>query len=111
MTYDEFKETYNIYGDVLTSCGWALGGSWGDCWGNSGSITPEPQPTSFEEFDRLIEKINKDISFMQYKNLYNSCVSTESKSEGDWYGGTAYYGYFQCDIRKLYAELNDRDLI
>lgn len=111
MSYKEFKEKYNIHTDTITSCKWTLGGNHRDCWGGDYKVTPEAQPQSFEEFDKLIEKINPNISFIQYKNIYNTSVSVENTSEGDWYGGCAYYGHYECNVRELYNELVERELI
>ena len=111
MTYEEFKEKYNIRYDTLTSSTWRLGGDQRDCWGNGGSISPEPQPSSFDEFDELMERICPNINFIQYKNIFNRCVNSDTESEGDWYGGTAYYGFYKCDMRDLYEALDERNLL
>ena len=97
--------------DKMQSDYWSRGGSWGDCWGNSGSISPDPQPSSFTEFDELLEEICPNITFLQYKKLYNECVTVEEDGHGDYYGGYEYTSYFQCDLKKLYEMMVEMNLI
>lgn len=99
------------YNKILKSETWCLGGTWGDCWGASGTVSPTPQPNSFAEFDDLLLKISPSMSFLQYKKLYNETVTVESTFESSYYGGGAHYGHYQCDLLKLYEMLIELDLI
>lgn len=103
-----FADKYNIeLNDTLKmkSASWCLGGSYQNCWGTGGSVSSEDQPTSYEDFDLLLEKICPNITFLQYKKLYNSCIEIETYNEHDYYGGSTEHAYFECDIEKLYNGL------
>lgn len=92
--------------DTLKSDTWCLGGTSGSCYGNDLSpVSAGPQPTSFKEFDDLLEKVCPQISFLQYKKLYNHCVTTDTESHGDYYGGNVEYGFYICHLPKLYEML------
>jgi hypothetical protein len=95
----------------LRSCGWSLGGTSGGYDGSIHQLSPEPQPSSFVRFDDLLLAICPDISFLRYKKIYNECVSVESKSESDWYGGHSSEAWYECDIEKLYNILKEMELI
>jgi len=107
MTYEEFKEKYEISESYIKSSRWSMGGSWGSYTGSTGTIEPDPQPQNFTEFDELIEKIAPDISFMKYKKIYATCVNVQSTSESDYYGGREYFGYYECDLYRLYEILDE----
>lgn len=111
MNYEEFKEKYDLENNSIKSSSWSMGGSWASYTGATGTIEPEPQPQNFNEFDELIEKIVPDISFMKYKKIYAACVRVESKSENDYYGGCEYYGYYECDLYRLYESLDEMGLL
>lgn len=102
----------NDLGDDLCfrSSSWSLGGTWGDCWGNEGTCDAEPAPTSFREFDELMEKVCPQITFMQYKKAYSESVTTETDSDSDYYGGSTRSAYFRCDIKRLYESLTELGL-
>jgi hypothetical protein len=96
---------------ILTSESWSAGGSWGNCWGGSGTISPDPVPQSFKEFDEMLEKLCPDISFMTYKKLYNETVTIEERSENDYYGGTEYRHNYKCDLEKLHKLMVELNII
>lgn len=93
--------------DVMVSESWSTGGTWGDCWGNSGNIDPDKVPESFKEFDKLLEKYCPNVTFLKYKNIYSSCVTIEEDHEDDYYGGREYYNTYCCDLKKLYEMLTE----
>ena len=96
---------------IMTSESWSAGGSWANCWGNSRSIDPDPAPTSFDKFDKLLENLCPDINFMTYKKLYNETVTIDKWKEDDYYGGTEYRHCFRCDLEKLYKLMIELNLI
>ena len=109
-----FIDQYHIYVNdryEMTSSSWCLGGSWGDCWGGHGTVSAEAQPVGFEQFDSLLQEICPQITFLQYKNIYNKCVSTETSSQGDYYGGSTEHANFVCNVSILYNELVGLGLI
>ena len=99
------KKTQYMYSES-----WSAGGSWSDCWGNEGTISPD-SPSDFHEFDDLLIKICPDISFLNYKKLLNECTETEEYSESDYYGGCEYRQRWKCDMKRLYELLNEMNLI
>jgi hypothetical protein len=89
----------------LRSASWSLGGSTGSYTGHTSYHEAEPQPTSFEELDLLLEKMCPQITFLQYKRVNRECVTVETDSSSDCYGGSRNYAYFECDLEKLYGLL------
>lgn len=95
---------------VLTSKSWSGGGTWGDCWGNSGTIEADAD-LEFIEFDNLLTKICPNITFLQYKQIYNSCVDKESYYESDYYGGSELRYKYTCNLNTLYNKLIEMNII
>lgn len=94
----------------LKSQRWSNGGTWGNCWGNTGTIDAD-DPKEFEELDNLLEKICPNISFLQYKKLCAACVTCESDYENDFYGGRENFSYWVCDLNKMYDMLKEMEVI
>lgn len=99
-----FKES------VLKSRRWSRGSV--SCYDSSSvhSTPPDPQP-EFIEFDELIEKLYPDIKFMEYKKIYRETVKVEESSESDYYGGHSDYGWYECDLKKLYSYLTKMEIV
>ena len=95
---------------ILKSKSWCNGGTWGSWDGSEGTVDAEP-PIEFSEFDELLGKICPDISFLNYKNIKNKCVTLKTVDDNDYYGGSTSRSYHECDLNKLYDELKSRDLI
>ncbi len=95
-----------VYGDS-----WSLGGSWADCWGNKGSVSPGEAPSGFRELDELLERVAPGITFLQYKNIMNNCAGVEDYTSGDYYGGTTYHKKQKFNVECLYNYLVDKNLI
>jgi hypothetical protein len=111
--YDEYmKPMYLTLEDdcYVKSEGWCLGGSWADCWGNSGSVSGEVQPTGFSAIDQVLEKVCPNISFLQYKNIMNEILETEDYTDGDYYGGTTYHARYMINVERLYQKLKEKGL-
>lgn len=105
--YQSWQKKNAMKDNKLTSEEWGLGGTSGNCWDDTKySISADPQPVNFKEFDELLEKICPNITFLQYKKIYNNCVTTETHQQSDYYGGSVEYCKFVCDLDKLYQELN-----
>lgn len=94
----------------VTSESWCLGGSWGDCWGGTGTASSENPPETFEYFDRILEEICPDISFLIYKRLWSECVDTNTWGEGDYYGGSTTHSSYSFNIEGLYNVLVEKGL-
>jgi len=95
----------------LRSDTWCLGGTWGNCWGDGGKVSADEQPTDFTEFDDLLMEICPNITLLQYKKLYNSLVSIETKEEYDYYGGSTENAYYKCNLKDLYNMMVEMGLI
>ena len=89
---------------------WSLGGTWGSYTGASGDISPDKQPESFDEFDKLIEEICPNITFLNYKKVYSACVTVEEEEEHDYYGGCEHFAFYRCDIAKLKEKLRELNI-
>lgn len=103
-----FADKHNIRhtDGIVKSDSWSLGGTYGNCWNDSKSqVSGEPQPASFSEFDNILESVCPNITFLQYKKLYNACVSTDTRGESDYYGGHVEYGFYKFNVKYLYDEL------
>lgn len=91
--------------DIMTSEKWCTGGTI-CCWdGSEYNCSPEKQPTSFVEFDKLLEKYCPDIPFLKYKSIYNECVTIEEDYEYDYYGGCENFNIYCCDLNRLFELL------
>ena len=109
--FQPLTDSHNSDGSHVYSDEWSLGGTWCNCWGESGTIAPEPQPKSFEIFDELLGKVCPNITYLQYKKLYEACVSIEHSECRDYYGGVENKAKYALDVRKCYDMLRDMDLI
>ena len=108
--WKHFSDVNGLYCDengIVKGGSWSLGGTWGDCWGSHGSVSPGERPDGMAELDTLLEKVAPNISFLQYKKITNECVSTEDFSERDYYGGCVYYSQYVLDVKSLIDILND----
>ena len=113
-----FKQTYRPFHDnsphdttIMQSESWSLGGSWGDCWGNNGSISPDTPPTEFAELDELLLKLCPNLPILMYKKIYRDYVHIEEDSENDYYGGTEYKAWYEADMKGIYDYLRENKLI
>ena len=102
---DRIKKTKYMYSES-----WSAGGSWGDCWGNEGTISPD-KPLNFKELDELFEKICPNITYLQYKKIQQECVEIDEYTEHDYYGGIEHLQRWKCDLEKLYEMLKEMKLI
>lgn len=110
--WEVFAEENNIIlnDESFYSDSWCLGGSWRNCWGDSGQVNSEPQP-EFVELDSLLTKLCPNISFLQYKNIYNRCASIDEYGDSDYYGGSTSHARFVCHFPTLYRVLIENNLI
>jgi hypothetical protein len=98
--------------EYMKSSGWCLGGTAGSCWSNEKTtVSASAQPASFVEFDDLLSEICPNISFLQYKKIYNHCVSTDESTEHDYYGGSCSYGCYTCNVPELYKMLCEMGIV
>lgn len=94
----------------LLSTTWSGGGTWGNYMGESGLIEPDPAP-EFTKFDEMLMELCPNITFLQYKKVYNETVTIESNYHGDYYGGTEKVLNYKCDLTALYDKLIEMNII
>jgi hypothetical protein len=115
------KENWQVFSDkykirhtdgIVKSDSWSLGGTYGNCWDDTKhQVSGEPQPASFSEFDDLLESACPSIGFLQYKKLYNACMTTDTRGESDYYGGHIEYGFYKFKVEELFDKLIELDII
>lgn len=91
MTKADFIEACNEYGSSwynAFSVSWSTGGSWCDCYGGSGTVSPEA-PQELTMLDEFIMKYFPTITFMEGRMIFGA-VETKETSCGDYYGGCTY---------------------
>ena len=110
---DEFQYILNEYANEenkMVSETWSGGGEWCNCWGDSGIIEEESAP-EFTQFDELIIKVCPNITHIQYKNVYETCVYVDEEDEFDYYGGYEKRYKYVCDLKKMYDFLKEMNII
>lgn len=110
---DEFQYLLNEYANEETNMvseEWSGGGEWCNCWGESGPIEEDSTP-EFTMFDELITKICPNITYLQYKQIYNTCVYIRDDDEFGYYGGYELKHRYVCRLKKLYDTLKEMKLI
>lgn len=88
---------------------WSLGGEWGNCWGDSGTIEPE-KPLDFKELDELLLELVPNISYLQYKNLFNKVADTVTSCDHGYYGTYEDKCQWVCNIDVLRNVLKELGL-
>ena len=104
--YDKYAEN----GRYIYSESWSLGGECGNCWGDTWDVEAQEQK-DFVKLDDFLLKIATNISFLQYKKIFNSCVDKIEWSEPDYYSAGTYEACWRCDMEKLYKILIEMNLI
>ncbi len=109
MFIDKFDLKSSVKNNEFRSSSWITGGEWWSYTGAEGDIDPEEPLSTFEEFDNLLLKINSRISFIQYKTIYNKCVSIKTNTKRDYYSNTNI-AYYVCDIEELVNALEENEI-
>lgn len=100
---------YDIYNNkFFYSLPWSLGG-YGHGFDGSRYPIDAEEPANFDEFDKLLENICPNITFLQYKKIYKECVRVEEFDVSDYYT-TATEAKYVCDLEKLYDMLVDLNI-
>jgi hypothetical protein len=106
----KYELTLNEDGEYKAES-WCTGGTWNDCWDNSGTVPSDSTPEGISVLDDLLEKVCPSVTFLQYKKIMNQCAYVEDFSEGDYYGGTTYHNRYVLRISALYNYLVEANLI
>ena len=88
----------------LTSDTWYLGGTSRDHDGGHYHSSGEEPLANFDVFDDLLMEVCPTISFLQYKKLYSSTVTIETRTESDYYSDSEY-AFYSCNIEELVKQL------
>ena len=97
-------------GRYIYSESWSLGDECGNCWGKKWSISAEEQK-EFVKLDDFLIKVVPNISFLQYKIIFNHCVDKVKWHERDYYSEGTDNTCWRCDMKKLYEMLKEMNLI
>jgi len=84
---------------------WETGGvSGGSCWDDSDpqSYTSSDPEAELKSLDAIIEHFKEDMSFIQYRKLYNELVSVDSYCDREYYGNETDYNYKHYNLKELY---------
>lgn len=105
------KLGYNLKDNSKLRCeSWSNGGTWRDCWGNSGTVSSS-NPSEPNTFDDLLLKVAPNINFLLYKKIKNASLSCDDYYDGDYYGGSVNYSCWVIDFEKLYNCLVEYELL
>ncbi len=89
---------------------WCMGGTWGNCWGDSGTVSGEAPPETFSALDGILEEVCPDISFLKYKKIWSQIVDTDEYGESDYYGGSTSHANYRFKVEGLYETLKEMGL-
>ncbi len=95
---------------IIRGDSWCLGGTWGDCWGGSGTTPSEPRP-SFDQLDTFLTSVYPNMSYLQYKALFNNLIETHTYGYGDYYGGYVEYSYEYVRVEDLYRKMAEMEIL
>ncbi len=89
---------------------WETGGvGGGSCWGGEPTGYSSSTPAAeLKEFDIILEHFIPTLSFLQYKNLYNSLIEEDSYTQNEYYGNYTNYAIKQIELRKLYDYMKEK---
>lgn len=83
------------------------GMSGGNCWGDDASpYRTDEQFSKFDAFDDYLERYYPDISFLKYRRLRASVVSSTEHIEREYYGNYSVKERQILDLVKLCEEIN-----
>ena len=100
------KSTSNI----LKSNEWNMGGTWGNCWGDKGSVEAD-EPEDFYQLDNYLKELCPTINFLKYKEIIKKHVKLMTRNNRDYYGGCCIYGWYECNMEDIYEDLKKDGLI
>lgn len=98
------------YGKEIRSKNWTTGGMWGDCWGNEGTVSPEPV-APFTELDEILLKVCPNLSYLEYKVMSDKLIHQANKTSYGYYGSYEEYSYWYINAEELYDYLYEKNII
>lgn len=97
-------------GKYIYSESWSLVGECGNCWGDTWHVEAQ-EPKEFVRLDDFLIKVVPNMTFLQYKKVFNHCVDKIEWHEHDYYSEGTYETCWRCDMEKLYVMLKEMNLI
>lgn len=88
------------------SIGGVKGGSWTEDSNPQSYIENGNQPKTFEDLDKILENLNPNITFLQYRKL-EQLVQIKEATEYEYYGNCTNYCYRYINLKELYNFLVD----
>jgi hypothetical protein len=121
IDYDGMKKEFSWHdnfrfdGDSIIKR-WIIGGMiGGNCWDGAANrpISGDGEP-NFKLLDMIFEKVCPNITYLQYKDVVDSCVSREDDYDYDYdydyYGNYYTYASESCGLRTLAYYLKENEL-
>lgn len=102
---------YRFKDRKIYSRSWCGGGTYGSYCGESLHVSAEKPLMYFEELFDVTEAFGVELSARHYCKLMDDLVTTECRTESDYYGGSVDYYSYVCDIDELYSWLVEHKLI
>lgn len=91
---------------------WTIGGRTGKSCYSSGDIDDildaEPEP-EFEDFDKVLEAVDPDISYLRYKTVRRAVMVADTYRDEEYYGNYTDYARKRVNLRVLYDALFSRN--
>lgn len=92
---------------------WSTGGmSGGNCWNAPPEYySSDEGDKDLQILDKILQSISPDLNFLQYKDLCNTLVKTDSYSENEYYGNSTDYSSKEIDLRSLFDYLLNKAVL
>ncbi len=92
---------------------WSTGGTTGaSCWGGSSdSFVEGDAPEELKSLGKILERLCPSMTFIQYMNLSNELIKTNTRGSSDYYGNTSHYASKTVDLRELFDYLKERNFL
>src|ERR1017187_5281358 len=112
LTYDggyedgnNWRERKKVTDNPRLYVQWSTGGKeGGNCWNNDEPqhYTSDNSPEDLQILDSVLEKICPTITFLQYKNLYNTVTKHDTYTESEYYGNSRGYSTKTILVKELF---------
>lgn len=110
--YDIHFQPYVDNGSLfMKSDTWSGGGERGHCWDSTKFPIAAESPASFYQLDEFLEKICPNITHLQYKKLWDRCVTEQEDNDYDYYGGSEIRRWYEFNLEEGYQTLSEMGLI
>lgn len=89
---------------------WRTGGvSGGNCWNDGGhySLDSDPTPTTWPEFDKLIERYWPTITFMEYRRIMQPLIKQHTLRQSEYYGNYTNYAHNVINLKEFFTVLKE----